>query len=198
MDILGALVILGLSLPFMLVLAVVIRFTMGSPVLFVQRRPGQNGRIFNFYKLRTMTDARDAQGNSLPDAERLTRLGQFLRKTSLDEFPQFINVLKGELSIVGPRPLLVEYLPLYSPEQARRHEVMPGITGWAQVNGRNAISWEEKFRLDAWYVDHWSLWLDCKILFLTALKVFQRHGISQQGQATMEKFTGHTPPPEGH
>jgi lipopolysaccharide/colanic/teichoic acid biosynthesis glycosyltransferase len=192
-DIMGALIVLILMAPILLVIAMAILCTMGRPVFFVQPRPGKDGQIFNFYKLRTMTDACDAHGNRLPDAERLTKLGQFLRKTSLDEFPQFFNVLKGELSIVGPRPLLVEYLPRYSPEQARRHEVIPGITGWAQVNGRNAISWDEKFRLDVWYVDNWSFWLDIKIMALTALKVIRRDGISQSGQATMEKFSGNTP-----
>lgn len=191
-DIVGALIILILMAPIMVVIAMAILCTMGRPVLFIQKRPGQNGRIFNFYKFRTMGNGRDAQGQPLPDAERLTGLGRFLRHSSLDEFPQFLNVLKGELSIVGPRPLLVEYLPRYSPEQARRHDAMPGITGWAQVNGRNAISWNEKFRLDVWYVDNWSLGLDIKIMFMTVIKVFQRHGISQPGQATMEKFSGNS------
>jgi lipopolysaccharide/colanic/teichoic acid biosynthesis glycosyltransferase len=191
-DIVGALIVLILMAPILLVIAMAIFCTMGRPVLFIQKRPGQNGRIFNFYKFRTMGNGCDAKGQPLPDAERLTGPGRFLRHSSLDELPQFLNVLKGDLSIVGPRPLLVEYLPRYSPEQARRHDVMPGITGWAQVNGRNAISWEEKFRLDAWYVGNWSLGLDIKIMFMTVIKVFQRHGISQQGQATMEVFSGDT------
>lgn len=176
--------------PLFLVLPVLIRKQMGSPVVFTQERPGLHGKIFRIYKFRTMTDARDAEGNLLPDAERLTPLGKVMRKLSLDELPQLFNVLKGELSLVGPRPLLVKYLPLYSPEQARRHEVMPGITGWAQVNGRNAISWEERFKLDVWYVDHWSLGLDLKILALTVLKVVKRSDVSAEGHVTMPEFTG--------
>jgi sugar transferase EpsL len=162
----------------------------GAPVLFRQTRPGMGGKPFLMYKFRTMTDQRDTAGNLLPDEKRLTRFGKFLRSTSLDELPELINVLKGEMSLVGPRPLLMEYLGRYSPEQARRHEVRPGITGWAQVNGRNAISWEEKFKLDVWYVDNRSLWLDIKILWMTFVKVFKREGISQEGQATAEKFMG--------
>lgn len=183
---------LGLLLiwPLVLVLALLVRICLGSPVLFYQQRPGLNGRPFQMYKFRTMTDERDPDGTLLPDADRLTPLGRFLRASSLDELPELINVLKGEMSLVGPRPLLMEYLPLYTPEQARRHEVRPGITGWAQVNGRNAISWEEKFKLDVWYVDNHSLLLDLKILWMTFIKVFKREGISQQGQATMEKFVG--------
>ena len=164
-------------------------FNRGKPFFF-QVRPGQNERIFKLVKFKTMNDKRDENGNLLPDAKRLTPIGKFLRKTSLDEIPQLINVLKGDMSLVGPRPLLVEYLPLYSPEQARRHEVKPGITGWAQVNGRNAISWEEKFKYDVYYVDHCSFRLDMLILFLTIVKVFRSEGISQKGQATAEKFTG--------
>jgi lipopolysaccharide/colanic/teichoic acid biosynthesis glycosyltransferase len=155
-------------------------------------RPGHFGRPFKIYKFRTMTDERDAQGNLLPDAERLTRLGRFLRSTSLDELPELFNILRGEMSIVGPRPLLMQYLDRYSPEQARRHDVLPGVTGWAQINGRNALTWEDKFKLDVWYVDHWSFWLDIKILFLTAWKVIRREGISQPGHATAEKFTGNS------
>lgn len=164
-------------------------FNRGKPFFF-QVRPGQNERIFKLVKFKTMNDKRDENGNLLPDAERLTPIGKFLRKTSLDEIPQLINVLKGDMSLVGPRPLLVEYLPLYSPEQARRHEVKPGITGWAQVNGRNAISWEEKFKYDVYYVDHCSFKLDMLILFLTIVKVFRSEGISQKGHATMEFFRG--------
>ncbi|POB03584.1 sugar transferase [Halopseudomonas oceani] len=167
-----------------------IRRKMGSPVLFRQVRPGLHGKPFEMIKFRTMKDAIDASGNPLPDAERLTPFGQFLRSSSLDELPELWNVLKGDMSLVGPRPLLMEYLPLYSAEQARRHEVRPGVTGWAQVNGRNALSWEEKFKLDVWYVDNQSLWLDIKVLFLTVKKVLVRDGISAEGEATMSKFTG--------
>jgi sugar transferase EpsL len=176
--------------PLFLVLPVLIRLKMGSPVVFTQERPGLHGKVFRIYKYRTMTDARDADGHLLPDADRLTPLGALMRKLSLDELPQLFNVLKGELSLVGPRPLLVRYLPLYSPEQARRHDVMPGITGWAQVNGRNAISWEERFALDVWYVDHWSLALDFKILALTVLKVVKRSDVSAAGHVTMPEFLG--------
>lgn len=172
------------------VTALLIRSKLGSPVIFKQQRPGLHGKPFFVYKFRTMTDERDEQGELLPDSVRLTRFGQMLRKLSLDELPQLFNVLKGDISLVGPRPLLMEYLELYTPEQARRHEVRPGITGWAQVNGRNAISWEEKFKLDVWYVDHQSFWLDLKILFITVAKVFKSEGISQQGHVTIEKFTG--------
>ena len=178
--------------PLLLVLALMVRTRLGSPVLFRQTRPGLNGKPFLMYKFRTMTDERDQSGELLPDARRLTRFGRFLRSSSLDELPELLNVLKGEMSLVGPRPLLMEYLPLYSAEQARRHEVPPGITGWAQVNGRNAIGWDEKFKLDLWYVEHRSLALDLRILWLTVAKVFQREGISQQGQATMEKFRGNS------
>jgi len=176
--------------PLVLLLAVMVRFKLGSPVFFRQQRPGMNGRPFLMYKFRTMTDDRDSVGNLLPDGDRLTRFGMFLRGSSLDELPELINVLKGDMSLVGPRPLLMEYLPLYSPRQSRRHEAYPGITGWAQINGRNAISWEEKFELDVWYVDNRSLWLDVRILWMTFAKVFKREGISQEGQATMEKFGG--------
>lgn len=176
--------------PFMILLVFLVRIKLGIPVFFVQERPGLHGKLFCIYKFRTMTNEKDAAGNLLPDAERLTPFGRFLRSTSLDELPELINVLKGEMSLVGPRPLLVEYLDCYTPEQARRHEVLPGITGWAQVNGRNAISWEEKFKLDTWYVDNRSLWLDIKILFMTIWKIIKRNDINQQGQATMSKFMG--------
>lgn len=178
-----------LALP-LLALIWLIRRKIGSPVFFRQTRPGLHGKPFQMVKFRTMTDARDAQGALLPDAVRLTPFGRFLRATSLDELPELWNVLKGDMSLVGPRPLLMEYLPLYSPEQARRHVVRPGVTGWAQVNGRNAISWEEKFALDVWYVDHQSLALDLRILWLTVKKVLVREGISAAGEATMGKFTG--------
>lgn len=181
---------LPLVAPVFLLLAVMVRMKLGSPILFTQVRPGLGGRPFRMIKFRTMTNARALDGELLPDAERLTALGQFLRATSLDELPELWNVLKGDMSLVGPRPLLMEYLPLYTPEQARRHEVRPGITGWAQINGRNSLSWEEKFALDVWYVDNQSLWLDLKILALTVLKVFKREGISAEGEATMPRFTG--------
>lgn len=176
--------------PILLALSFLVYYRHGTPILFRQIRPGHNGRPFTMFKFRTMTLERDVQGNLLADENRLTKLGIFLRSTSLDELPELLNVLKGEMSLVGPRPLLLQYLPLYSPEQARRHEVRPGITGWAQVNGRNAISWEDKFKLDVWYVDNQSFWLDLKILFMTLNKVFKRDGISQEGQATMEAFRG--------
>ncbi len=176
--------------PILLVLAVLVRAKVGRPVLFRQARPGLAGRVFTIYKFRTMTDVRDANGQLLPDAERLTKFGRFLRSTSLDELPELINVLKGEMSLVGPRPLLMQYLDRYTPEQARRHEVRPGLTGWAQINGRNALTWEQKFELDTWYVDHVSFCLDLKILLLTIGKVLKREGIAQRGQATMEEFFG--------
>ncbi len=175
-------------LPLMLLIAVLVRIKIGVPVLFRQLRPGLYGKPFAIYKFRTMTDERDGDGNWLPDGERLTRLGRFLRKTSMDELPELFNVIKGDMSIVGPRPLLMQYLDRYTPEQARRHEVKPGITGWAQVNGRNAINWEDKFKLDVWYVDNWSMWLDVKIIWMTVLRVLKREGISQAGEATMEEF----------
>lgn len=178
------------ALPLMLVISPLIALKMGRPVLFGQERIGRGGKTFKIYKYRSMNDRRDENGDLLPDAERLTSLGRFLRKSSLDELPQLFNVLRGDVSLVGPRPLLVRYLPRYSAEQNRRHEVMPGITGWAQVNGRNAISWEQKFNLDVWYVDHWSLWLDLRILFMTVAKVVRREGISQAGEATMSEFLG--------
>lgn len=190
MDILGSLAALLCLLPVIVLVAAAIRWRMGAPVLFRQVRPGLHGQPFEMIKFRTMLNAVDAHGQALPDAERLTALGRLLRATSLDELPELWNVLKGDMSLVGPRPLLMEYLELYSPEQARRHEVKPGITGWAQVNGRNAISWEEKFRLDVWYVDNRSLWLDLKILLLSVVKVFNRQGISAEGEATMPRFNG--------
>lgn len=176
--------------PLLLVIAILVWIKYGTPVLFRQQRPGYLGKPFWISKFRTMTDALDGDENLLPDGERITRLGQFLRSTSLDELPELFNVLRGEMSLVGPRPLLMQYLERYSPEQARRHEVLPGITGWAQINGRNALSWEEKFRLDVWYVDHWSLWLDIKILLISAVTVIRREGISQPGHATAEEFLG--------
>ncbi|CRK76336.1 MULTISPECIES: sugar transferase [Roseobacteraceae] len=189
-DILGASVGLLLFSPVLAIVAYKIRREMGAPVLFTQTRPGRDGKPFEMIKFRTMRDAIDADGRQLPDAERLTKLGRFLRSSSIDELPELWNVLKGDMSLVGPRPLLIEYLPLYSAEQARRHEVRPGVTGWAQVNGRNAISWDEKFALDLWYVDNRSLWLDLKIIWQTIRKVIKRDGISAAGEATMSKFTG--------
>ena len=176
--------------PVIAIVAWKIRRKLGSPVLFRQVRPGLNGKPFEMIKFRTMRDAIDAAGNPLPDSERMTPFGSFLRSSSLDELPELWNVLKGDMSLVGPRPLLIEYLPLYSPEQYRRHEVRPGVTGWAQINGRNALSWDEKFKLDIWYVDNRSFWLDLKIIFLTIKKVVVRDGISADGEATMAKFTG--------
>ena len=177
--------------PILLVVTLWLHFAnKGTGAFFMQERPGKGGKVFKVIKFKTMTDERDADGNLLPDADRLTNVGRFVRSTSIDELPKLINVLKGDMALIGPRPLLVQYLPLYSKEQARRHDVRPGITGWAQVNGRNAISWMKKFELDVWYVDHCSFLLDVKIIFLTIKKVFVREGISQEGQATMEFFTG--------
>lgn len=187
--VISALALLILS-PLYGLTALAVRMKLGSPVYFRQVRPGLNRKPFELIKFRTLQDKRDTDGELLPDHERVTRFGTFLRSTSLDELPGLWNVLKGDMSLVGPRPLLMEYLPLYSEEQRRRHEVKPGITGWAQVNGRNAISWEEKFELDVWYVDHRSLWLDIKILFLTVLRVLRREGINQDNHVTMEKFKG--------
>ena len=181
-----------LWLPALGAVAVLVRLNLGRPVFFRQPRPGRHGRVFELIKFRTMTLARDAQGHLLPDAQRLTWFGRWLRSTSLDELPELLNVLRGEMSLVGPRPLLVQYLDRYSPEQARRHEVLPGLTGWVQVKGRNALTWEEKFRLDVWYVDHVSLWLDLRILGMTLLTVVRREGISHPGSATMEPFRGST------
>lgn len=190
MDILGAMAGLLLLAPVIILLSLLVRIKLGSPVLFRQTRPGRAGQAFQMAKFRTMTDARDANGELLPDAERLTGFGQFLRSSSLDELPELWNVLKGDMSLVGPRPLLMEYLPLYTERQARRHVVRPGITGWAQINGRNALTWEEKFELDVWYVENRTLWLDIKIIFLTVWKVVKRDDINQDGEATMTRFTG--------
>jgi len=171
-------------------IAILTRLSLGSPILFRQQRPGLGGRPFSLYKFRTMTDARDAKDALLPDMERMMPFGRFLRGISLDELPELWNVIKGDMSLVGPRPLLMQYLDRYTPEQMLRHEVKPGLTGWAQVNGRNAITWEEKFKLDVWYVDHWSLWLDVKIIGMTIWKILKREGINHPGQATMEEFKG--------
>jgi sugar transferase EpsL len=176
--------------PALALITLMVRLNLGSPVLFRQRRPGLRGKPFNLYKFRTMNEPRDAHGSLLPDADRLTRLGRFLRGTSLDELPELLNVLKGEMSLVGPRPLLMHYLQLYTPEQMRRHDVKPGITGWAQTHGRNALTWERKFALDVWYVDNHSLLLDVKIMALTVWKILSREGINQPGQATAEEFKG--------
>lgn len=176
--------------PFVAAIALLVRWRLGSPVLFRQTRPGKNARPFEMLKFRTMTDARDGEGRLLPDVDRLTPFGRLLRSTSLDELPELWNVLKGDMSLVGPRPLLMEYLPLYSSEQARRHEIRPGLTGWAQVNGRNALSWEQKFALDVWYVDHRSFWLDIQIIARTISGVLKRSGISAEGEATMPRFSG--------
>ena len=190
MDIAGASVGLLLLSPVLLALVLLVRRRMGPPALFAQPRAGRDGRPFVLYKFRSMTDARDAAGELLPDEERLTPFGQFLRRTSLDELPQLWNVLRGDMSLVGPRPLLLQYVPLYSDRQRRRLEVRPGITGWAQINGRNALTWPEKFELDVWYVEHRSLWLDVKILFMTVKKILAREGISAPGEATMPPFRG--------
>ncbi len=189
-DVLVALLMLLMLWPVIVLVAILVRINLGAPVLFKQQRPGFNGKPFYIYKFRTMLLTLDGEGVLLPDSERMTRLGTTLRKLSLDELPQLFNVLKGELSLVGPRPLLMEYLPLYDATQTRRHLVRPGITGWAQVNGRNAISWEEKFKCDVWYVDHQSFWLDMKILWLTVRKVIHSEGVSQTDHVTMEKFRG--------
>jgi sugar transferase EpsL len=188
LDILLALLALILLSPLMTLIAVLVSISLGRPILFTQERPGCHGKPFKIYKFRTMAEKRDAGGALLPDGARLTGVGRFLRAASLDELPELINVIKGDMSIVGPRPLLMQYLDRYTSEQARRHEVKPGLTGWAQVNGRNAITWEEKFKLDMWYVDHQSLWLDLKIIGTTVLKVMCREGISEAGQATAEEF----------
>lgn len=190
-DFILSFLVLVILWPILLLIAIWLHFAnKGAGVFFFQERPGKNGKIFKVIKFKTMTDERGADGNLLPDADRLTKVGKFVRSTSIDELPQLINVLKGDMALIGPRPLLVQYLPLYNKEQVRRHEVRPGITGWAQCNGRNAISWTKKFELDVWYVDHCSLWVDLRILFITLKKVFVREGISQEGQATMEFFTG--------
>lgn len=190
-DVLGASIGILLTAPLMLVIAGLLRFTCGSPVLFRQLRPGLHGKIFMVYKFCTMSNLEDDRGNKLPDEERITPIGRFLRSTSLDELPTLFNVFKGEMSLVGPRPLLMEYLARYTPRQARRHEIKPGITGWTQVKGRNALTWEEKFELDVWYVDNWNLWLDFKILLLTLVKVLRQEGISAEGHATMPEFKGY-------
>ena len=196
-DFIIALLLLLLLSPVLFIVALMIRFVIGYPVIFRQERPGLKGRSFYLFKFRTMSDVFDRNGNCLPDELRMTKLGACLRRFSLDELPQLYNVLKGDMSLVGPRPLLMEYMPLYTPEQIRRHEVRPGITGWAQVNGRNAISWEDKLRLDTWYVDNRSLWLDIKILCVTVLRVLSKSGISQDGHVTMEKFRGTNFPEAG-
>ena len=190
LDIVGSITGLIIFSPILAIVAFILYLRMSTPILFRQVRPGLHGQPFRMIKFRTMLDAVDDRGNALPDAQRLTRLGRFLRSTSLDELPGLWNVLKGDMSLVGPRPLLMEYLPLYSPQQARRHEVRPGVTGWAQINGRNALSWDEKFALDVWYVDNQSMALDSRILWLTIKKVIVRDGISATGEATMPKFTG--------
>jgi len=189
-DLVLASLLLLVASPILAILALLVQVVHGTPVLFRQKRPGYKARPFFIYKFRTMTNRFGPDGERLPDAERLTPLGRFLRAASLDELPELFNILRGEMSFVGPRPLLMEYLPRYSPEQMRRHEAVPGLTGWAQVNGRNALTWPDKFNFDVWYVDHWSFWLDIKILLLTLWKVVTREGISQPGQATTEYFMG--------
>jgi sugar transferase EpsL len=189
-DLLFGFIAFVFLLPIMIVVAILVMFYHGWPVLFTQQRPGYRGEIFLFYKFRSMNERRDATGNLLPDADRLTSFGRFIRKTSLDELPSLVNVLKGEMSLVGPRPLLVKYLPLYSEFQKKRHDVKPGITGWAQINGRNSINWDQKFEMDVWYVNNRSMLLDIRILFLTVFKVFNRQGISHEGSDTMPEFKG--------
>jgi len=189
-DNLVSIVVLVLLSPILLIISIILLAVEGLPLFFCQDRPGLGGRIFKICKFRTMKDKQGASGESLPDEERITAFGRFLRRTSLDELPELFNVIKGEMSLVGPRPLLVQYLERYSAEQARRHEVLPGITGWAQIHGRNAITWNEKFQLDLWYVEHWSFWLDIRILFSTLWKVISGEGISQPGRATMDEFMG--------
>jgi lipopolysaccharide/colanic/teichoic acid biosynthesis glycosyltransferase len=189
-DILVVILSLAILSPVILLTAVLVRVFLGSPILFRQQRPGHKGNPFTIYKFRTMRDRFAPDGSLLPDSERLTPLGRILRSLSLDELPELFNILRGDMSIVGPRPLLMEYLPLYSDEQARRHDVLPGLTGWAQINGRNAVDWPMRFALDVWYVDHWSFWLDVKIIFATAWRVIRRENVNQPGQATMEHFKG--------
>lgn len=187
-----SLIVLIIISPILLVVTIWLHFAnKGAGAFFIQDRPGKDAKIFKVIKFKTMTDERDAEGNLLPDEDRLTKVGSFVRSTSIDELPQLINVLKGDMALIGPRPLLPKYLPLYSPEQARRHEVRPGISGWAQCHGRNAISWTEKFKLDVWYVDHCTLWTDIKIIWITIMKVLKRADINEDGQATMEAFNGH-------
>ena len=182
--------------PLLVVVVLLVRWRLGAPVFFIQQRPGYGGRPFELLKFRTMTNQRDTNGALLPDAQRLTPFGRWLRATSIDELPELINILRGEMSFIGPRPLLMQYLPLYSPEQARRHEVKPGFSGWAQINGRNALSWDEKFRLDVWYVDRQNFWLDLRIFLITIWKVIHREGISAAGEATMKPFMGSVTAPE--
>ncbi len=189
-DLITTIIGLIIILPLMLVLSLLVWIFLGTPILFRQQRPGYKGRLFITYKFRTMTTRTGPDGKLLPDAQRLTPFGRFLRSTSLDDLPQLFNVLRGEMSLVGPRPLLMQYLQRYTPEQMRRHDMLPGITGWAQIHGRNTLDWERKFSLDVWYVDHWSVWLDLKILLLTPWKVFRREGISQPGHVTAEEFKG--------
>ena len=185
---LGGLIILS---PVLIICALLIRFNLGSPIFFRQKRIGKNNKEFEMIKFRSMKDAFDKNGNALPDEERMTKLGKVLRSLSLDELPELINILKGDMSLIGPRPLLVQYLPLYNERQIKRHDVIPGLTGWAQINGRNSLSWSEKFELDVWYVENWSLWLDIKIFFMTFYKVFKREGISQEGHVTVDDFNGY-------
>jgi len=190
MDIFGSLAGLFFLSPLFLLVALLVRRKLGSPVIFRQERAGKNGKLFTIYKFRTMTDVRDEEGGLLPDEKRLTIFGTFLRSTSIDELPELWNVLKGEMSLVGPRPLHIRYIERYSPEQARRLEILPGLTGWAQIKGRNALNWEDRFKMDVWYVDNWNLWLDIRILLLTMLKVVKREGISGENHPTMEEFMG--------
>ena len=189
-DLASSFIGLILLSPILLILAILVWLKIGHPILYRQQRPGYRGKPFFIYKFRSMTNARNSDGDLLPDSERLTRLGRFLRSSSLDELPEIINILRGEMSWVGPRPLLMQYLERYTPEQMRRHDVLPGVTGWAQVNGRNVLSWQEKFHLDVWYVDHWNFWLDIRILLTSVGKVLRREGISQEGHATAEEFMG--------
>lgn len=189
-DVLFALAGLILLSPVFIICAILIRINLGSPIFFKQKRIGKKNKEFEMIKFRTMKDVFDRNGNALPDAQRMTKLGKILRSLSLDELPEFINILKGDMSLIGPRPLLIQYLPLYNETQIKRHNVTPGLTGWAQVNGRNNLKWSEKFELDVWYVENWSLWIDIKIFFMTFYKVFKREGINQEGQATMEFFNG--------
>jgi len=189
-DLTFALITLVILSPIILVTAILVRIFIGTPILFKQQRPGYKGYPFFIYKFRSMTNRFARDGSLLPDAERLTRFGRLLRSLSLDELPELFNIVRGEMSFVGPRPLLMEYLPLYSPKQARRHDVVPGLTGWAQVNGRNAVDWPTRFNMDVWYVDNWSFWLDLRIIFLTLWKVISREGINQKGQSTVEHFKG--------
>jgi sugar transferase EpsL len=196
-DLIASFIGLIILLPVILLTAILVRIFFGVPILFRQQRPGYKGHPFFIYKFCTMTNRLNADGSLLPDSERLTPFGRFLRSISLDELPELFNILRGEMSFVGPRPLLMQYLPLYSPEQARRHDVVPGLTGWAQVNGRNATDWSTRFKLDIWYVDHWSFWLDIKIILMTFGKVFKRAGVNQEGQATVEYFMGNDEGPPG-